>query len=217
MKRFSENIKPDMQRQGGFSLFELVVFIICVAIIYATAANRFAQFPAAAERANFMAIVAQIQAGINLQSMEFVINGGSSQAQYLDAANPMDFMLEAPSNYLGAYDAVDVGRLPRRSWYFDRATGELVYRVNAEEGVYLVSGPIEVPTDEIRFHLSVEYSYEDRNGREVSNAVFNESGGPGNPSIRRRFRGILFEAVTPYRWDAGGVDLPNVAITESAG
>jgi type II secretory pathway pseudopilin PulG len=217
MKRFSDQTASTVQRQGGFSLFELVVFIICVAIIYATAANRFAQIPAAAERANFMAIVAQIQAGINLQSMDFVINGGASQAQYMDSANPMDFMLEAPSNYLGAYDAVDTGRLPRRTWYFDRASGELVYRVNAEEGVFLVSGPVEVPTDEIRFQLSVQYSYEDRYGREVSGAVFDESGGPGNPNVRRRFRGILFEAVTPYRWDAGGVDLPNVAITESAG
>ena len=47
---------------GGFSLFELVVFIICVAIIYASAANRFSDFPGEAERANFLAVSAQIQA-----------------------------------------------------------------------------------------------------------------------------------------------------------
>jgi len=203
--------------QQGFSLFELVVFIICVAIIYATAANRFAQFPAAAERANFVAVVSQIQSGINLQSMEYVINGGTTQAQYLDAANPMDFMLEAPSNYLGAYDFVDSSRLPTRSWYFDQTTGELVYRVSTSEGVFLISGPIEVPTEEIRFHLAVKYTYEDRNGRQLSSAVYDESGGLSNPSLRRKFRGIVFEAVTPYRWDGAGVDLPNVAITEPAG
>ncbi len=193
------------------------MFIICVAIIYATAANRFAQFPAAAERANFVAVVSQIQSGINLQSMEYVINGGTTQAQYLDAANPMDFMLEAPSNYLGAYDFVDSSRLPTRSWYFDQTTGELVYRVSTSEGVFLISGPVEVPTEEIRFHLAVKYTYEDRNGRQLSSAVYDESGGLSNPSLRRKFRGIVFEAVTPYRWDGAGVDLPNVAITEPAG
>ena len=217
MKQFTEQKGFPVHCQRGFSLFELVVFIICVAIIYATAANRFAEFPAAAERANFVAVVAQIQSGINLQSMEYVINGGSNQAQYLDAANPMDFMLETPSNYLGAYDFVDPSRLPRRSWYFDQMSGELVYRVNADEGVFLVSGPMEVPTDEIRFHLAVKYTYEDRNGRQLSSAVFDESGGLSNPSLRRKFRGIVFEAVVPYRWDGGGVDLPNLATTQSAG
>ena len=204
-------------RQEGFSLFELVVFIISVAIIYATAANRFAAFPDAAERANFIAIVSQIQSGINLQSMEYVVNSNSREAQFLESANPMDFMLQAPSNYIGAFDLVDTERLERRSWYFDRVAGHLVYLVNAEDAVVLEMGAVEIPTDEIRFHLAVEYSYEDRRGRAVSVADYDESGGLNNPTIQRKFRGIRFEAVTPYRWEATGVDLSNVATTGPAG
>ncbi len=206
-----------VNRQKGFSLFELVVFIICVAIIYAVAANRFSAFPDAAERANFMAIVSQIQSGINLQSMEYVVNSNFREAQFLDSANPMDFMLEAPSNYIGAFDLVDSERLPRRSWYFDRLAGHLVYLVNAEDAVILEMGAVEVPTDEIRFQLSVQYSYEDRRGRAVSAVDFNESGGLNNSTIRRTFRGIRFEAITPYRWEATGVDLSNIATTGPAG
>ncbi|MCG8415455.1 MAG: hypothetical protein MI746_14655 [Pseudomonadales bacterium] len=208
---------PNRLSQQGFSLFELVVFIICVAIIYAVAANRFAQFPAAAERANFMSITAQIQSGMNLQSMEFAINGNVDQLQHLEAANPMDFMLEPPINYLGVFDAVDSARLERRSWYFDRTAGQLVYLVNTEQGVFLELDSGDIPTDEIRFFLSVQYSYENRRGQEFAEVALDEFGGPVDPTIRRRFRGILFAPVTPYRWDGAGIDLPEAAISGQAG
>lgn len=205
------------QSQSGFSLFELVVFIISVAIIYAVAANRFAEFPAAAERANFTATVAQLQAGINLQSMEYVINGQATQAQYFNAANPMDFMLETPSNYIGAFDLVDTERLPRRSWYFDRTAGHLVYLVGSDDEVFLNMGAVEVPSNEIRFQLTIQYSFKDNRGRPLSDAAFNESGGLANPGQRRVFRGLLLEAITPFRWDTPAVDLVEAVNTEPAG
>jgi len=189
----------------GFSLFELVVFIIAVAIIYATAANRFSQFPAQAERANFLAVVTQLQAGVNLEMM-FSLAGGrqSSVSSSLEGANPMDLMLETPRNYIGAFDLVDKDQLPRRIWYFDKDRQELVYLANTTEGVFLVSDGINIPTDEIRFQLVAVYREEDATTGlpvEISEATGNEI---SSENRRSRLNGVAMRPSIPFIW--GGVE-----------
>ena len=186
---------------GGFSLFELVVFILCVAIIYAYAANRFAEFPGQAERANFLAITTQLQSAINMEMM-FVLGGQhTGSAQKMEGANPMELMLEPPNNYLGAFDVVDTERLPRRVWYFDRLKQELVYLVNDVSGVYLDLIDTAVPTDEIRFKIVLDYGEEDIvTGLPVAIA---ESDGSvvAEENRRTRLNGILMRPVIPFKWE----------------
>ena len=123
--RFRHRKLLNLQKAGGFSLFELVVFIILVAIIYATAANRFADFPGQAERANFLAITTQLQTAINLEMMIGLGTGRIRTAERMDGVNPMDLMLQPPSNYIGVFDLIDRERIQRRVWYFDRSREEL--------------------------------------------------------------------------------------------
>lgn len=178
--------------QRGFSLFELVVFIICVAIIYASAANRFSDFPGEAERANFLAVTAQLQAAVNLElMMGLVASGGNRPMDYTDM-NPMTFLLEAPHNYLGELYAPETGDLPRRSWYFDQQTRELVYLINDSEDVFLVEDGIRAPTDEIRFRVEVDYLGQDDRAGSESAPVPGTS--PG------RLTGMVLRPVTPYIW-----------------
>ena len=191
-------------RSGGFSLFELVVFIISVAIIYAYAANRFAEFPREAERANFTAIVTQLQSAISLEMMVGVGTGRVPSAQLMEGINPMDLMLETPVNYLGSFDAVDTSQLPRRTWYFDRQRQELVYLVNDVGGVYLLQNGREVATTEIRFRVVLDYGDIDtRTGLPVESS---EIRGVEVPEMNRerRFNGVLMRPVSPYRWEQTG-------------
>lgn len=187
---------------SGFSLFELVVFIIAVAIIYAYAANRFADFPGQAERANFLSVTTQIQSAVNLEMMFGVGIGRISSPQRLEGANPMELLLEPPSNYLGAFDAVDTSRMERRTWYFDRRRGELVYLANDPRGLTLINNGQEVPTNEIRFRLVADYSmHEEGSGLPVQVL---ESAGESVPSENqvRKFNGIVMRPVLPYEWRA---------------
>jgi type II secretory pathway pseudopilin PulG len=188
------------QRAAGFSLFELVVFIISVAIIYAYAANRFADFPGQAERANFLAITTQISSAVNLEMLYGVGVGRISSPQKLEGANPMDLLLEPPTNYIGAFDAVDTSRLDRRVWYFDRSRQELVYLVNDASGVALLVNGREVPTNEIRFRLEADYSLHDEETGLPVRVL--ESAGEEVPeeSRVREFNGIVMRPVTPYKW-----------------
>ena len=189
---------------AGFSLFELVVFIIAVAIIYAYAANRFGGFPGQAERANFLAVTTQIQSAVNMEMMFGVGVGRISSPQRLEGANPMELLLEPPANYLGAFDAVDTSRLERRTWYFDRRRGELVYLANDPRGLLLISNGREVPTNEIRFRLMADYSMHDE-GTGLPVRVLESAGESVPPENQvRKFNGIVMRPVMPFEWRAEG-------------
>ncbi|MBL4573778.1 MAG: hypothetical protein JKY86_11985 [Gammaproteobacteria bacterium] len=185
---------------GGFSLFELVVFIISVAIIYAYAANRFAEFPGQAERANFMAVTSQLQSGVNLEMMAAFGAGRIALLEKFDGVNPMDLMLQAPANYRGVVGSSQASELPRRSWYFDPVTEELVYLINDTAGAYLIINGVAYPTDEFRLKLVSNYSEVDRlSGLPV--AIAERDGSEVlEENIRRRFNGIVLRPTTPYRW-----------------
>ncbi len=199
------------QRSAGFSLFELVVYIISVAIIYSVAANRFSQFPAAAERASFISVTSQIQAALNLQSMELAINGAGRELSALDGGNPMDYLLETPSNYLGAFDLVDESRLQRRSWYFDNANDELVYLVSADDAVTLDINGTSVAADRVRFAMTIQYSVKDARGNPVTDPGVLESEALSSGRLRYVFRGITLNPVYPYRWDELNLDAQAIA------
>ena len=81
-------------RNEGFTLFELVAFILIVSIVFSVAMRRFQDFPGEAERANFLAITGQIKAGVNIQMMNAIASGSWNETTRLENSNPMDLMLE---------------------------------------------------------------------------------------------------------------------------
>jgi type II secretory pathway pseudopilin PulG len=199
--RVSQNRSP-LKSSAGFSLFELVAFIVSVAIIYASAVNRFAAFPAQAERANFIAITTQLQSSLNLEVMTVLASGRGSLVGVFEGINPMDLLLRAPSNYQGSYYQASVSSLPRRSWYFDDIKGELVYLVNdSSSASYSVNGVL-VPTDEIRFSVQVgRGDIDTASGRDVALAQRNGA----VPASRRESRvtGVVLQPVIPFVWGEG--------------
>ena len=211
-------LRKPPQACAGFSLFELVVFIISVAIIYATAANRFAEFPGEAERANFLAVTAQIQSAINLEMMMSAGLRNRGTVEQMAGANPMELLLETPSNYIGSYDFVDKTQLPRRSWYFDRQREELVYLVNDTDGVVLLGDGLSVPTDEIRFQVMLDFDEIDTaTGLPISIAQRNNNNIP-DENRRRRLKGVVMRPTIPFSWGQAEVDtLITAARNENAG
>lgn len=194
----------------GFSLFELTAFIIITAILYSVAVNRFSEFPEAAERANFIAIVNQIQVGINLESV-LGLSSGSRNVKDMDGLNPMDLLLEAPSNYRGAYDTENTAELERRSWYFDRGRSELIYLVNQSDNVFLIQNGVEIPSDEIRLSLTALYR-DPETLRSLTYAELMATRGEtdSESSItdldELRSSGVVLRPVIPYRWESARIE-----------
>ncbi len=174
-------------RQSGFSLFELIVYMLIASIMFATAFNRYRAYPAEAERANFIAVLGQLKTGVNLRMIVAVTSGSMTARTELAGSNPMDFMLQTPGNYLGAFSSVDEGQLPRRTWYFDSSLGELVYLADRADNLFALSPQGRIPADRIRLHVVDIYDEE---------------------SIRPRWQGVSLEAVEPYEWLSQPMELP---------
>lgn len=168
------------QRQRGFSLFEMIIYILAASILFSAAFNRYREFPGEAERANFLAITAQLNAAINLQMMNAIAGGNFNQLNGFNGVNPMDFMLSTPGNYVGAFGTIDESALPRRIWYFNQTTGELVYLANDASNLYLVQGGQRVPTGRISFR--------------VQNVVMPRADGSS------AWQGLLLAPVVPFEW-----------------
>ena len=191
-------------RHRGFSLFEFVVFVLSVAIIYSYAVQRFSGYPGEAEKANFIAVRAQLQNSITLLTFSAQLNGGrDALVTTLEGGNPMSLMLRPPRNYLGEFEEYTLRDLPRRSWFFDKTRSELVYLIGSGEGVTQLMGERSVPTQEIRLHIKAEYLLVEKStGLPV--AMVADSGRlVARDATELQFTGLVLTEIVPYRWGRG--------------
>jgi type II secretory pathway pseudopilin PulG len=171
--------------QTGFSLFELVVYLLIASILFSAALNRYREFPGEAERANFIAVLAQLKAGVNLQMMSAIASGGRAEVSALTGTNPMSLMLQTPSNYVGEFSVIDETTMPRRVWYFDIVRGELVYLAENANNLYVTRNGQTVSGNQIR--LRIENAYGGATGTD--------------------WQGTMLSAVEPYEWQSVPLEL----------
>ncbi|MDX1491617.1 MAG: hypothetical protein R3332_10035 [Pseudohongiellaceae bacterium] len=179
-----------LERAKGFTLFELVSYILVVAITASVAYNRFAEFPEAAERANFLAITVQLRTGVNLQMMNGIARGGWLELKDLEGSNPMDLMLERPSNYVGELTSYDAETMERRVWYFDPDAGELVYVANNADTLYRIEGDQQIPTQTVRFRIKMKF----------------------RGQSTRNWEGLVMEPTAAYVWESMDLRLPEAFV-----
>lgn len=207
-------------KSEGFSLFELIVYILLVSTVFSVSMRRFSDFPGEAERANFLAITTQIKAAVNIQMMKAIAGGRWDSLGGIENSNPMDLMLETPSNYAGAFGSVDLQSMPRRTWYFDSANGHLVYLANDTSHLFSSQGDGSSTLSEVRFRIAQRYAGDGQGSAAGlgidagtvtglnDSSLRSASGGAGG----RKWQGLVLEAVTPYHWERAGLSLPGVEV-----
>ncbi len=215
-------------RNEGFTLFELVAFILIVAIVFSVSMRRFQDFPGEAERANFLAITTQIKAAVTIQMMSAIASGKWEETRRLENTNPMDLMLETPSNYAGEFDLIDEIGMPKRTWYFDSYNGHLVYLASDNSHLFSKLGDGTSTLNSVRFRIAVRYDDEKPSEEQGLGIDAGTVTGLNDPSLRtsggnesgsaassgRKWQGLVLEEVTPFRWDRAGLSLPGVEISE---
>jgi general secretion pathway protein G len=111
----------------GFTLIELIVVVCVVALLFGAALDRLLRYQELAERAAMEQNIAAINVALNMKFAALVIAGRGAAIEKEVGANPVDLLARPPENYLGPLYAPEPDQLPRRSWYFDQKSGELVY------------------------------------------------------------------------------------------
>ena len=168
----------------GFTLFEMVVVICVIVILYMVAAQRLSELPAAAERASFYGTLGQIKAGVNFEMISKLTSQKSSELRNLSGANPMAFLLETPNNYRGEQEWVNDRNAQRGGWYYETSSGELVYVISGSSinDVFVELSGMMVNYGQIRLKLTNIYK---------GNGV----GQQGN------WQGLSLVEVMPFRWE----------------
>lgn len=180
---------------AGFTLFEMIVVICVIVVLYMMAERRLNDLPAAAERANFQAVLEQVKSGVTLAMAAAVARGGTAEVQGLAGTNPMDNMLDGPSNYLGELDVVDDSVRRRNAWYFENSSQELVYVVGGASipDVWVTIAAQPVNLGQIRFR--VENLFDDGKGGVVRGSTLQD----GQPM--GRWEAVQLVPVHAFRWE----------------
>lgn len=191
--------------QEGFTLFEMVVVICSIVILYMIAEERLNALPAAAERANFYAVLEQIKTGVSFEMVTKVAAGEGQRIRELEGTNPMDLLIETPSNYRGELEHVTDAVDRRNAWYFETSTGELVYVVGGASirDVDVIMAGVPVHLGQIRLKIMNIYDSPDADGQASANAG---SGrlvrGRNTPAEERGdWAGLLLVPVREYTWE----------------
>ena len=172
-----------VRRQArGFSLLELVVVVIVVAILLGVALDRLLPLVGRAQRAAFIDVRRELQSALLLEAAERITRGESATLPSLAGANPMTLLLTPPVNYVGSLAAPRPEDVPPASWYFDEASATLGYRVGRHTRFAAKDGP------ERLIELRVAFVFGDRDADGRFDAV------------RDDFGGLRLEPVHAYDW-----------------
>lgn len=178
-------------RDPGFTLFEIVVALCALVILYMVADRRVNEMPAAAERTSYTTVLNQLRTAVNLQMATALANERGHELLEMEGTNPMRFLLEAPSNYRGELTEVNDMVDRRGAWYFETATGDLVYVVGAAsiEDVWFEVQGRRINPGQIRLRLKNLYSGE-------------QAGAQPSSDTAGSWLGLTLQENYQYRWES---------------
>jgi len=143
---------PATRDQAGFTLFELIIVIILVGLLFLTATWRLLPLRGSAEQAHVTTTVGTLRSALGLHVAERVVKDSLDAVAGLEGSNPMQLLERAPDGYIGEIDSPRTDIAPG-SWYFDKRTGRLGYRLRYPQ--YLVGSPKE-PVD-LYWRIKVQF------------------------------------------------------------
>jgi general secretion pathway protein G len=169
-----------LSSETGFTLIELVVVIVIVALLAGTLLNRIWFYQEQAEKTAMVEVANAIQTALVLQVGRLMARGTEAEISALTADNPMNWLAKQPANYSGEFYDPTPRSVAPGNWMFDLKMRELVYVVDRAE--YFVAGKNGQKWIRYRVNLLHEPA----------------PGATGKDS--KGLAGALFEPVEPYRW-----------------
>lgn len=126
------NTSCHTRKTGGFTLFELALVAIILAVLVGVLASRVIVYQKQAELARVAQTVGIMRAALQFKVIRLLLAKKEEELLGVINENPIDWLAERPKNYLGEYYSPQVNMLPRGNWYYDRSDKSLIYLLNSE-------------------------------------------------------------------------------------
>ncbi len=110
-------------------MFEFVVAVILVSILVGVAANRISLIHGRYEAAAMAGVLGSLRSALGIALAARIVDKHNGSIAALDGCNPFDLLARRPENYGGVVDKPQPSSLQPGYWYFDSASGEVIYRV----------------------------------------------------------------------------------------
>jgi general secretion pathway protein G len=114
-------------KAAGFTRLEFAVVAAVFGLLVAVLVERVLVYDEQAERVAVQQLVGNLRAALQVRAAGLAAAPGGAGLAALERENPIGFLSEKPSNYLGEYYAPDLEELPDGSWVYDRAQHSLIY------------------------------------------------------------------------------------------
>lgn len=168
---------------AGFTLFELIIVIILVAVFSGILFGRFLNYQELAEKVAMEQTAGAVRSALNLQVARLITQGRMDDISKIETVNPMKFMTDQQKNYVGEIYEASLDNIPAGSWYYDLKRRELVYLVH--RGEHFASGGDGLKR--VRYKVGVVYNEE----------LFREAAAV----TKKELGGVVLKEVDPYAWD----------------
>jgi general secretion pathway protein G len=121
-------------------MVELAVCIALIAVFAGLLLERMLYYQEAAEKAVMELHANNLKLALQVRVGDLIARNEPLDYPQLARENPVGWMDPPPVGYRGEFDGDVSGQLPKGSWYFDRASAEVVYVVNLDRNFRPASG-----------------------------------------------------------------------------
>ncbi|NHZ80341.1 hypothetical protein F2P44_13815 [Massilia sp. CCM 8695] len=120
-------------RASGFSLLEMAVCTVVIALLTGVLLQRLLYYREQAELAAVEQLAGVLRTALLLKTGQLQARGKEAEIPSLIGKNPIDWLTEKPRNYAGEYFAPTPAQVAPGHWYFDLKTKTLVYLISKEK------------------------------------------------------------------------------------
>jgi prepilin-type N-terminal cleavage/methylation domain-containing protein len=161
----------------GFTLLELIVVISIIGILGVVVIERLQRYAEFAEKTSMEYTANIVNSGLLFEFARRLTHGERGGIPALVGVNPVQWLAQKPTNYLGEFRDPPVGDEFPGNWYYDTGTRELVYLIKRSSNFQTgASGK-----NEVRYRIRLHY----------------DEDAPGGP---KSVVAAVLTPVEPYRW-----------------